>query len=97
MAAEEAKLAEAVSELSEQLQRLQGASKAASKPFLGPSGQLVQWVDATALARHFSKSPKTIIDWAEKRIIPGSKLPTKKAKWLFDLFEVDQVIRRYKR
>jgi hypothetical protein len=88
-------LAEAVQELSELLQRVLGTSSTASKPFIGKSGQLVRWVDATELSKILGKTPKTLFYWVKCGVIPGSKLPTKKTSWLFDLFEVDRALRSY--
>jgi len=95
--AEAAALLQAIVGLREVIGDLVGKAKPAAKRFLGPSGELVQCVTAAELSTFLGKTPRTLIDWAERGIIPGSKVPTRKPSWVFDLFEVHRVLESYKR
>ena len=97
MGAEETALLQAIVELRQVIGDLVEKVKPAAKPFRGPSGELVQYVTATELSRFLGKTPRTLLDLAERGVIPGSKLPTTKASWVFDLFEVHRVFESYKR
>ena len=90
-------LLQAIVELRGLIGDLVGKVKPAAKPFLGPNGDFVQYVSATELSRFLGKKPRTLLDLAERGIIPGCKLPTTKASWVFDLFEVYRVYDSYKR
>ncbi len=69
-------------------------------------GEIVQFVDATQLARYIPRTPETFIDWAKRGIIPASRVPGSetrgtsrkrkggKGSWLFNLPEVKRALTR---
>jgi hypothetical protein len=63
-------------------------------------GEIVQYLNARQLAQYIPKTRKTLIHWAELGIIPGIKTPPRNRgghpTWLFDLFEVQRALKKFR-
>lgn len=63
-------------------------------------GEIIQYVSARQLARYVPRTPKTLIQWAEKGVIPGIRRPSLarngRPSWIFDLIAVHRALRTYR-
>lgn len=86
--------------LRERLDFVLGLSPDGTRPFF-VDGHPVHFVNAQQLSNHVPRSVDTLIEWAERGVIPGIYIPGKenktKGSWMFDLVAVKRALDRYRK